>query len=233
MWPLLLLAIVSGVAFDLVKWVVADVRRRIYNGNRNRKYAEGRRGRRNMAWRTVGARDWRAAPLPVPEGFAEGVCRQWDRVRDSTVEVVRFGELMVELEGYVDSSYIFNEEGDVVGRHPGIKGFLAAHCPHIGYGVAIRYRLLAMKARVAGGRVPVQCRSVCELEGRLDGCLGVVRRRLDRPRRMCRRPRRECGLQGVIFSLREAVRPVGKLDVSRRRRVVVALREIARELAVS
>jgi len=253
MWPMFLLAIVLGVAFDVVKWVIADARRHIYNGNRNRKYAEGGRSgdncgcaegkraerkgeRRNMAWRTDMPKDGRKVLLPLPSGFVEGLCGQWDKVRDSMEEVVRFGEMVIELEGYVDNSFVFGDEGEIVGRHPGIKGFLAANCPHIGYGVAIRYRLLAMKAREVArkqGKVPVQCRTIRDLEGKLDGCLGVGHRRLGRPRGRCRRPRRDCSPQGVIFSLRETARSAGRLDAPRRQRVVDALREIARELAVS
>ena len=83
----------------------------------------------------------------MPVGFGEEVCRQWDKVRDSLEEMVRFGELMVELEDYVDNAYIFNGAGKIIAREPGMKRFLAVNCPHIGYKMAMRYRILAMKAR--------------------------------------------------------------------------------------
>jgi len=241
MWPMFLLAIVSGVAFDVVKLVVVDVRRRLYNKNRNRKYAEERRSgdkgaRKNMAWRMEAAGKVKGgAPLPLPPGFVEGVCRQWDKVHDSTEEAIRFGEMMIELEGYVDNSFIFGDEGEIVSRHPGIKGFMAMNCPHIGYGPTLRYRILAMKVREVvrrQGKIPAQCRTVYELEEKINACLGVGRRRLGQPRRKCRRPRRDCSPQPVIFSIREAVRSAGKLDVPRRRRVVDALQEVERELTV-
>jgi len=255
MWPVVLLAVVSGLAFELVKWVILGARRHIYNRNRNRKYAEGklhdrdsqcaegkgikeRRERKNMLWRTGGPRDWRRAPLPAPEGFAEELCRQWDKVHDSMEEMIRFGEMMVELEDYVDNSYIFDGD-DIVGRHPGMKGFLESKCPHIGYSTAIRYRIFAMKAKEVvlrqgdAVKVGAQCRTVCELGEALDARLGVVRRRLERPRRQCSRLRKDRSPQPVIFSIRDAVRSAGRLDVLRRRRVADALREILRELAVS
>jgi len=155
MWPVVLLAAVSGLAFELVKWVVSDVRRHVYNGNRNRKYVEGKRAEgkkvhKNMTWRTerIGRlKNSRGIPLPTPPGFAEDLCRQWDKVRDSTEEMIRFGEMVVELEDYVDNAFIFNGAGEIIGRHPGVKGFLNMECPHIGYVTAIRYRILAMKAR--------------------------------------------------------------------------------------
>jgi len=241
MWPVVLLAAVSGMAFELAKWVVGDVRRHVYNGNRNRRNAERKSDReervnRNMTWWTGRRKDHRRAPLAVPEGFVEGLCRQWDKVHDSTEEMVRFGEMMVELDDYVDNSFIFNASGDIIGRHPGMKGFLEEECGHVGYSTAIRYRLLAMKAREAERRrrEVAECGTACGLGKVLDVCLGVAYRCLERPRRRCRRPRRDGWVQPAIFSMREAVRSAGRLlDVSRRRRIVDALREIAREVAVS
>jgi len=245
MWPVFLLAIVSGVAFDLAKWVITDVRRRIYNKNRNRKYAErkdvdGKKRHKNMKWRTerIGKiKRARGMPLSAPPGFAEALCRQWDKVRDSLEEMIRFGEMMIELEDYVDNEFIFNGAGDIIGRHPGVKGFLAENCPHIGYVTAIRYRILAMKAREVArkqGKPLVQCRTLRELEGQLDGGLGVVKdRHLEEPRRRGCRRRGGRDPQPAIFAVREAVHSVGKLDAPCRRRIINALSEITRELAVS
>jgi len=242
-WPLVLLAAVSGLAFELAKRAVSDIRRHIYNKNRNRKYADGRNERRkahkNMAWRTEKPRDWRKPPLPTPPGFAEDVCRQWDKVRDSPGEVIKFGEMMIELEDYVDNAFVFDEAGDIVGRHPGIKGFLAAECPHIGYVTAIRYRILAMKAREVARKqgnvtkIYAQCHTVCELVKKFDVCLGVERRHLEQPRRRHRRQKTDHTPQNAIFSIREAVHSARKLDTPRRKRVINALLEIARELSAS
>ena len=178
-------------------------------------------------------------PLEAPAGFAGELCRQWDRSRDSLEEMIRFGELMIELEDYVDNSFIFNGAGDIVGRKPGVKGFLAENCPHIGYVTAIRYRLLAMKAREVARKqgdeagICGQCETVCKLVKKLDKVLGVEHRRLEEPRgRHCCR-KRDSAPQGAIFTIRDAVRSAGKMDVSRRRRIADALGEITRELAVS
>ena len=247
-WPLLLLAVVSGVVFELGKWVVSDVRRHIYNRNRNCKYAErkradGRKAHKNMTWRTekIGRlKHGRGVPLSPPPGFAEELCTQWDKVWDSLEEMTRFGEMMIELEDYVDNSFIFNAKGDIIARRPGVKGFLMENCPHIGYVTAIRYRLLAMKAREVarkqgdGGKLRAQCHTVCELVKKFDACLGVKHRRLECPRRKgCLLKKKERDPQPAIFSIREAVHSIGKLDAPCRQRIVNALREITRELAVS
>jgi len=242
MWPVFLLAVVSGVTFDIVKWVISKVRRHIYNQNRNRKYGEtkrpDRRGeRKNMTWRTEKPRDWRKAPLPCPSGFAEDLCRQWDKVHDSHEELIRFGEMMIELEDYVDNSFIFDYKGDIVRRHPGIKGFLAEKCPHIGYVTAIRYRLLAMKAREVVrkhgdvAKIYAQCPAVCELVKKFDKRLRVKHRHLECPRQRHCRQKADRTPQCAIFSLRETAHSARMLDTPRRQRVVNALLELARELS--
>ena len=248
MWPIVALAALSGVAFSVAKWVISNVRRHIYNRNRNRKYAESGHSRRHaekegkahgkMAWRTEAPRSRRKVPLPPPPGFAEDLRRQWDKLRDSPEEAVRFGEMMVELEDYVDNAFIFDDAGEIVGRHPGIKGFLAAECPHIGYSTALRYRILAMKAREIArkqgnlAKVGAQCRTACELGRRIDTALGITHYRLEHPRRQARHKKADRRPQPAIFSIREEARSAGKLDAPRRQRVVNALLEVAQELAI-
>jgi len=239
MWPIFLLAAVSGVAFDLVKWVISNIRRHVYNRNRNRKYAETKHEKKkvykNMTWRKKSPRKPmnRVRPSPPPL-FAKDLCRQWDKVHDSLEEMIRFGEMMIELEDYVDNSFIFDHKGDIVGRHPGIKGFLAEECPHIGYKTAMRYRILAMKAQETGSKIHTQCCTVCELEKKFDTALGVPHRCLENPCLDQRRKKRNRSPQGAIYSIREVARSAtGKLDAPRRQRVVAALLEIARELSAS
>jgi len=236
LWPVLLLAAVSGLAFELAKWAISDVRRHIYNRNRNRKYAESRHGRvrepKNMTWMRSPKKPWNKVPLSPPPGFAEEVCKQWDRAHDSLEEMIKFGKMMIELEDYVDNAFIFDAKGDIVGRHPGIKGFLAGHCPHIGYKTAMRYRILAMKAQEAGAEAHAQCDTMCELEGKLDATLKVPHRRLENPcpyRRCKRRSRRP---QGTIYALRAVAHSASEgVDAPSRRRIADALTEIVRELS--
>jgi len=83
-------------------------------------------------------------------------------------------------------------------------------------------------------KLRTQCHTVCELGKRLDASLGVKHRHLKHPRRRHSRPKKkDRNPQPVIFSMREAVRSAGKLNPSDRQRVVDALQEIMRELAVS
>ena len=239
MWPIFLLAAVSGVAFDLVKWVISNIRRHVYNRNRNRKYAETKHEKKkvykNMTWRKKSPRKPmnRVRPSPPPQ-FAGDLYRQWDKVHDSLEEMIRFGEMMIELEDYVDNSFIFDHKGDIVGRQPGIKGFLEEGCPHIGYKTAMRYRILAMKAQETDSKIHAQCHTMCELEKKFDTALGVPHRRLENPCLDQRRKKRNRTPQDAIYSIREVAHSVtGKLDTPRRRRVVAALLEIARELSAS
>jgi len=246
MWPIVLLAVVSGLVFELVKWGISDVRRHIYNRNRNRKYAEGKskekEGRKNMTWRKeLPKKPHDKVPLPVPPGFAGDLCRQWDKSRDSSEEMVRFGEMMVELEDYVDNAFIFDAKGDIVGRHPGIKGFLDEYCSRIRYKTAMRYRILAMKAREAALRKKgsaagehARCRTIRELEGKLDTFLKVAHCRVEKLQKKHFRRRGGHDPQSAIFSIREAAHSaIGERDAPNRQRIVEALLELARELSAS
>ncbi len=94
-------------------------------------------------------------PPPSPEA----VLKQWYQTRDSVEEVLRFGAMLLDLEPAVDNGLVIDFEdgsGQIRGRKPGIKGWLADHCPQIGYKTAMRYKALAQKAReVAGLEAPV------------------------------------------------------------------------------
>jgi len=148
--------------------------------------------------------------------------------------MIKFGKMMIELEDYVDNSFIFDPKGDIIGRHPGIKGFLAEECPHIGYKTAMSYRILAMKTQEADSKIQTQCHTMCELEKKFDTALRVPHRRLENPYPYQRYKRKSSSTQSAIYSLREVARSaVGKLDAPRRQRVVAALLEIARELSAS
>jgi hypothetical protein len=94
-------------------------------------------------------------PPPSPEAVLE----QWYKTRDAVEEVLRFGAMLLDLEPSVDNGLVIDHEdgsGRIRGRKPGIKGWLADHCPQIGYKSAMRYKGLAQKAReVAGLEAPV------------------------------------------------------------------------------
>ena len=63
------------------------------------------------------------------------------------------GTLLSNLEPVVDQSYIRDADGTVVGRQPGIKGWLAANCPDMlpHYKALMNYKALSDKLRLALG----------------------------------------------------------------------------------
>jgi hypothetical protein len=234
MWPWMFAAAFMGIAFELAKWAILNMRRPVYNCNRNLRYAQ-----KNQAWRTDAKKQGkyhRKVPLPVPPDFVEDLCRQWNKVHDSLEEMLKFGMMLIELDDYVDNSFIFDDNDNIVGRMPGMKGFLSEHCPHVGYKTAMRYRSLALKARELESQGKIteiqgKCGTVHELEKRLDRSLGIVPRHLKphhRPRRRHRAP------DNPIFSLREQTRSaLSHLDTSERLRFVAGLQELVREISVS
>ena len=94
-------------------------------------------------------------PPPSPEDLLA----QWHKTRDSVEDALRFGAMLLDLEPAVDNGLVIDHEegcGRIRGRKPGIKGWLADHCPQIGYKTAMRYKVLAQKAReIAGLEAPV------------------------------------------------------------------------------
>ena len=78
---------------------------------------------------------------------------QWAKVRESHVEMLRFGSMLCDLEAYVDNGIMFDGNGDFAGRKPGVKGWLTEHCPEIRarYVTAMRYKAMAVRARQAIG----------------------------------------------------------------------------------
>ena len=79
----------------------------------------------------------------------EAVLDAWRRRRDSHEAAIRFGSLLEDLECYLDNSLRRNEEGVIIGRNPGIKGWLCDNLPEIldKYTTAMRYKAAAKKLK--------------------------------------------------------------------------------------
>jgi len=240
-----LVAILSGAAFELTKYVIFEIRRHIYNRNRNIKYTAKKaklqtksKEKNHRPWR-VKTQIWRNPPRPLPPRVTENLCEQWNKVNDSLEEMLKFGEMLIELENYVDNAFKFN--GDViVGRAPGMKGFLEEHCPHIGYKTAMYYRSLALKARAIThkqrntAKIHKVCTTICNLQKYLDAHLGAERQHLEHPRRRQLRHRGRRNPQPSIFFIRDEVQTAAeRLNDDQRQRLISALQEIVRELSVS
>ena len=254
MWPWMLIAALTGVSFELAKFVILESRRHLYNRNRKRAYRHARDlagaqagrtskfPRKNQLWRTKSlnsakpqGRERRKALLPVPPLFVEGLRNQWEKVHDSSGEMLRFGEMLVELDDYVDNSFVFKGDS-IVSRKPGIKGFLQEHCPHIGYKTAMRYRTLALKAKEVETREKLaefckKCDSAQALARRLDSHLGVEHRRL-RYRRRRKHRNASANSQSSLATLRDQARLVlGQLAPAQRKAYVGSLQKLVYELA--
>jgi hypothetical protein len=82
---------------------------------------------------------------PTPEAVLEA----WNRRRDSHEAAIRFGSLLEDLECYLDNSLRRDEYGVIVGRNPGVKGWLCDNIPEIldKYTTAMRYKAAAKKLK--------------------------------------------------------------------------------------
>ena len=73
------------------------------------------------------------------------------RGRGRVEEKIRLGSMLLDAEASVDSSLIRDEGGEIVGRKPGLRGWLADNCPALlpHYGALLGYRRLAAELREA------------------------------------------------------------------------------------
>ena len=86
---------------------------------------------------------------PMPEAIRQA----WEASRKSLAGKLLAGTLLSDLEPVVDQSYLRSEDGTIVGRRPGIKGWLQEHCPDMvcHYKALMSYKALADKLRKALG----------------------------------------------------------------------------------
>lgn len=86
---------------------------------------------------------------PTPEELIE----QWKRIRKSPKDMIIFGSMLCDLEAYVDNSLVRDEYGEIIGRNPGIRGWLAENCQQLSakYKTVMRYKAMAEKFRQAIG----------------------------------------------------------------------------------
>ena len=89
------------------------------------------------------------APMPTPEE----VLAAWNARKKSKEAMIRLGGMLHDLACYVDSRLRFDEDGAVVGRNGGIRGWLKANLPGLvpRYKTLMRYKAMAVKLRQATG----------------------------------------------------------------------------------
>ena len=92
----------------------------------------------------------------------------WTKAKDSPEALLRFGSLMEDLECYVDSSLRLADDGRIVGRRPGIKGWLQLEIPalYMKYKTVMAYKAAAKRMRqVLDMRDPLPLSAALPLEG--------------------------------------------------------------------
>jgi len=119
--------------------------------------------------------------------------------------MLRFGEMLIALEATVDSSLIYARDpvdghAVIVGRQPGIRGWLREHCPHIGYKTAMRYKSIAEKARHAPDikKALADSPNISELQESLYKSLKLRHYTLEEPREPSRKPRMTAEAQALL-----------------------------------
>ena len=130
--------VLKGIAFALHK----VQRPKYYPQERLRRQALAQERRRIRRRTTLNA-----APTP------DELLAQWAKVKGSPDEMIRFGSMLCDLEAYVDNSLLRNENGEIVGRNPGIRGWLNANCQPLAahYKTVMGYKAMAEKFRQAVG----------------------------------------------------------------------------------
>jgi len=80
---------------------------------------------------------------------SKAILEAWNHRKDSHEAAIRFGSLLEDLECYLDNSLRRNEDGVIIGRNPGIKGWLFENIPEISghYTTAMRYKAAAKKLK--------------------------------------------------------------------------------------
>ena len=78
---------------------------------------------------------------------AEALLAAWERSRESVEGKLLLGALLQDLEPAVDNAYRRDAAGEIVGRNPGLRGWIFEHCrelaPH--YKTLMRYKAAADK----------------------------------------------------------------------------------------
>ena len=88
---------------------------------------------------------------------AEAILAAWEATRgarrgdpDALAARLRLGAMLSDLEPAVDQSYIRDEDGTIVGRRPGLRGWIGWNCPGLlpHYKALMAYKALVDKLRL-------------------------------------------------------------------------------------
>ena len=97
----------------------------------------------------------------------EQILDAWIVRRRSHEDAIRFGSLIEDLECYIDNTLRRTEDGVIIGRNPGIKGWLKEHIPALAerYTTVMRYKAAAKKLKqITELRDPVPLNAILPLK---------------------------------------------------------------------
>ena len=137
-WWMYLRAFRRGCSRRVARLKAAERRPRYYAAENERRRALAAERRKIRARTTVNA-------CPTREAVLEA----WHLRKDSHEAAVRFGSMLEDLECCLDNSLRRDEDGVIIGRNPGIKGWLRDSLPEIyeKYTTAMRYKAAAKKLK--------------------------------------------------------------------------------------
>ena len=84
-----------------------------------------------------------------PESRANDVRRAWLNANESCESIISFGALIHDLECYVDNGLNITDDGIIVGRRAGIRGWINENVPELSkrYKTIMRYKAIAKRCR--------------------------------------------------------------------------------------
>ena len=177
---------------DVQDEIKAELRRNLRIVRRPWYYArETARRRQLAAERRKLHRRTTANACPTPEEILSA----WERRKESEEAMILLGGMLQDLECYVDNCLRLDENGRVLGRNGGIRGWLKEKLPELSpkYKTLMRYKAMAMKLRQAARvsdpvptdfllETPVKetvAAILGERDGTFSGLLEAIERRLD------------------------------------------------------
>ena len=166
------LHVLDGGIVSVLLWVLGVKCTRDVDAMRHRLKRPIYYARENARRRALAAerRKVRLRMTSNPCPTREEVLDAWVHAKDSREAMLRFGGMMEDLECYVDNSLRYGINGEVVGRAPGVKGWLQMNIPALysKYKTVMRYKAAAKKMRqVVGLRDPMPVSTI--LAGTAEG----------------------------------------------------------------
>ena len=141
----------SSVSVVLGLWTIAKVTCILIGKIQRPKYYPQERSRRaRLARDRRRVRDrFTLSNCPKPKELLA----QYEKAKSGAREALRFGSMLCDLEAFCDNSLLRNVNGEIVGRNPGMKGWIRDNCPELlpHYKNAMRYKGLAEKFRQVSG----------------------------------------------------------------------------------